>query len=76
MLRRVLILAYGTASYALCLVTLLYAVGFVGGFATPTWLDGPRQPESTAAALRSRRPALPADDLGSRQPLSGRNEDG
>jgi protein-S-isoprenylcysteine O-methyltransferase Ste14 len=43
MLRRVLILAYGTASYALGLVTLLYAAGFVGGFATPTRLDGPRQ---------------------------------
>src|SRR6516164_2066330 len=43
MVRRVLVLAYGTASYALGLVTLLYAVGFVGGFATPTRLDGPRQ---------------------------------
>jgi protein-S-isoprenylcysteine O-methyltransferase Ste14 len=40
---RVLILAYGTASYALCLVTLLYAAGFIGGFVTPTRLDGPRQ---------------------------------
>ena len=49
MLRRVLILAYGTASYALCLVTLLYAVGFVGGFATPTRLDGPRQGSVLAA---------------------------
>src|SRR6516164_7498837 len=43
MVRRVLVLAYGTASYALFLVTLVYAVGFVGGFATPTRLDGPRQ---------------------------------
>ena len=43
MVRRVLVLAYGTASYALGLVTLLYAVGFIGGFATPTRLDGPRQ---------------------------------
>jgi methanethiol S-methyltransferase len=43
MLRRVLILAYGTASYVLGLVTLLYAAGFIGGFATPTRLDGPRQ---------------------------------
>jgi protein-S-isoprenylcysteine O-methyltransferase Ste14 len=49
MLRRVLILAYGTASYALGLVTLLYAVGFLGGFATPTRLDGPRQVPVVAA---------------------------
>jgi protein-S-isoprenylcysteine O-methyltransferase Ste14 len=49
MLRRVLILAYGTASYALSLVTLLYAVGFVGGFVTPTRLDGPRQGSVVAA---------------------------
>lgn len=50
MLRRVLILAYGTASYALFLVTLLYTVGFIGGFVTPTRLDDPRQ-GSVAAAL-------------------------
>jgi protein-S-isoprenylcysteine O-methyltransferase Ste14 len=49
MLRRVLMLTYGTASYALCLVTLLYAVGFIGGFATPTRLDGPRQGSVVAA---------------------------
>ncbi len=49
MLRRVLILAYGTASYALCLVTLVYTVGFIGGFATPTRLDGPRQGSVVAA---------------------------
>jgi protein-S-isoprenylcysteine O-methyltransferase Ste14 len=50
MLRRVLVLAYGTASYALFLVILLYSVGFIGGFVTPTRLDGPRQ-GSVAAAL-------------------------
>ena len=49
MLRRVLILAYGTASYALFLVTLVYTVGFVGGFATPTRLDGLRQGSAVAA---------------------------
>ncbi|WP_165067077.1 methanethiol S-methyltransferase [Paludisphaera rhizosphaerae] len=43
MVGRVLILAYGTASYALCLVALLYGVGFIGGFVTPTTLDAPRQ---------------------------------
>jgi protein-S-isoprenylcysteine O-methyltransferase Ste14 len=50
MMRRVLVLAYGTASYALGLVTLLYAVGFIGGFVTPTRLDDPRQ-GSVGAAL-------------------------
>jgi protein-S-isoprenylcysteine O-methyltransferase Ste14 len=50
MVRRVLVLAYGTVSYALSLVALLYAVGFVGGFVTPTRLDGPRQ-GSVGAAL-------------------------
>src|SRR6516164_11472997 len=49
MVRRVLVLAYGTASYALGLVTLVYAVGFIGGFATPTRLDGPRQGSVVAA---------------------------
>lgn len=40
--RRIVILAYGIVSYGLFLVTFLYAVGFIGGFVTPTWLDGPR----------------------------------
>lgn len=50
MTRRVLVLAYATASYALFLVTFLYAVGFVGGFLTPTRLDGPGE-GSVAAAV-------------------------
>ncbi len=50
MVRRVLVLAYGTASYALSVVTLLYTVGFVGGFVAPTRLDSPRQ-GSVGAAL-------------------------
>jgi methanethiol S-methyltransferase len=50
MVRRFLVLAYGTASYALSLVTLLYAVGFIGGFVTPTRLDAPRD-GSVGAAL-------------------------
>jgi protein-S-isoprenylcysteine O-methyltransferase Ste14 len=50
MFRRILVLAYGSASYALCLVTLLYSAGFIGEFATPTRLDGPRI-GSVAAAL-------------------------
>lgn len=50
MVRRLLLLTYGILSYALFVATFLYAVGFVGGFLTPTRLDGPRQ-GSLAAAL-------------------------
>lgn len=46
---RVLVLAYGVAGYALFLATLLYAVGFIGGFLTPTRLDGPREGSFVAA---------------------------
>src|SRR5262245_49671870 len=41
MVRRSLVLAYAVAAYALFLVSFLYAVGFIGGFLTPTQLDGP-----------------------------------
>lgn len=50
MIRRLLLLNYGLLSYTLFLGTFLYAVGFIGGFLTPTRLDGPRQ-GSLAAAL-------------------------
>jgi protein-S-isoprenylcysteine O-methyltransferase Ste14 len=50
MVRRLLILTYGLVCYALFLLTFLYAVGFIGGFLTPTRLDGPRS-GSLAAAL-------------------------
>ncbi|MFO0824005.1 MAG: isoprenylcysteine carboxylmethyltransferase family protein [Gemmataceae bacterium] len=50
MVRRSLILAYGVLSYALTLAVLLYTVGFIGGFLTPTQLDGPRE-GSLGAAL-------------------------
>jgi protein-S-isoprenylcysteine O-methyltransferase Ste14 len=50
MVRRLLILTYGTLCYLLSLATLLYAVGFIGGFFTPTRLDGTLQ-EPLAAAL-------------------------
>jgi hypothetical protein len=43
MVRRFLLLTYGILSYLLSLAIFLYAVGFVGGFLTPTRLDGPRQ---------------------------------
>ena len=49
MIRRALVLAYGSVSYALFLVTSLYAAGFIGGFATPTRLDGPRHGPVVAA---------------------------
>ncbi len=50
MIRRLLLLTYGFLCYALSLATLLYTVGFIGGFLTPTQLDGPRH-GSLAAAL-------------------------
>lgn len=50
MVRRLLLLTYGLVSYALFLATFLYAVGFIGGFLTPTQLDGHRE-GSLATAL-------------------------
>jgi protein-S-isoprenylcysteine O-methyltransferase Ste14 len=51
MVRRLLILMYGILCYALSLPAFLYAVGFIGGFLTPTRLDGPRQGSLTAALV-------------------------
>lgn len=42
-LSRVFALAYGLAAYAVFFVTYLYAAGFIGGFLTPTRLDGPAE---------------------------------
>jgi protein-S-isoprenylcysteine O-methyltransferase Ste14 len=50
MVRRSLLLTYGIVCYLLSLATFLYAIGFIGGFLTPTQLDGPRE-GSLAAAL-------------------------
>lgn len=36
---RILSLVYGLAAYALCLGTLIYAIGFVSGFAVPKTVD-------------------------------------
>jgi len=49
-LTRLLFFAYGAACYLIFLVTFLYAIAFVGGFAVPTRLDDGRQ-SSLATAL-------------------------
>lgn len=38
---RVLTMVYGVLCYAVFLAVFIYAIGFVGGFMTPTSLDGP-----------------------------------
>ncbi len=43
MVRRFMLLTYGIVCYTLSLATLLYAVGFIGGFLTPTQLDDAEQ---------------------------------
>jgi len=40
---RIAIFVYGVLCYALCLVAFVYGIGFIGGFLTPTMLDGPAQ---------------------------------
>jgi protein-S-isoprenylcysteine O-methyltransferase Ste14 len=50
MVRRLVILTYGILCYILSLVAFVYAVGFIGGFLTPTLLDGPPQ-KTLAVAL-------------------------
>ena len=52
MLKRVAFFAYGLVCYAVFFGTFLYAIGFIGGFAVPTKLDGaPRMPLAPAIAI-------------------------
>src|SRR4051794_32244053 len=39
MIRRLLVLAYGVASYALFFATFLYTVGFIGNLVVPKGID-------------------------------------
>jgi protein-S-isoprenylcysteine O-methyltransferase Ste14 len=43
MIRRILVLAYAMTAYAFGLMAMLYGVGFIGGYLTPTRLDGPTE---------------------------------
>jgi protein-S-isoprenylcysteine O-methyltransferase Ste14 len=54
MVSRVFVLGYGIVCYVVFLATFLYAIGFIGGFATPTRLDGPAHgPLATALAVNA-----------------------
>jgi hypothetical protein len=41
-MKRWCVLLYGVVNYGLFLAVFLYLVGWIGGFLTPTTLDGPR----------------------------------
>jgi protein-S-isoprenylcysteine O-methyltransferase Ste14 len=49
---RILLMAYGAATYVVFLLTFLYAIGFVGNFGVPKSLDSGRsEPWATALAI-------------------------
>ena len=52
MTKRILVFLYGSLAYLMFLGTFLYAIGFIGGFAVPTRLDGAsEEPLGTALAI-------------------------
>lgn len=50
-MRRILIFAYGVASYVLFLGVFLYAIGFIGGYFVPKAMDSPAQVPLTTALM-------------------------
>ena len=49
---RVLTFAYGIFCYAMFFAVFVYGIGFIGGFVTPTRLDGPlTRPLAEALAI-------------------------
>lgn len=54
MTKRILVFVYGSLAYLVFLGTFLYAIGFIGGFAVPTRLDGHgRGPVASALAINA-----------------------
>ena len=54
MVKRVMFAIYGVICYVIFFGTFLYAIGFIGGFATATTLDGPAtMPPLTALAINA-----------------------
>jgi methanethiol S-methyltransferase len=50
-MKRILIFAYGTASYLVFLATFVYAVGFIGNIGVPKSMDSPAEGPWTTALL-------------------------
>jgi protein-S-isoprenylcysteine O-methyltransferase Ste14 len=54
MMKRLIFAIYGVVCYVIFFGTFLYAIGFIGGFATPTTLDGPAtMPPLNALAINA-----------------------
>lgn len=51
MFKRILVFMYGAGAYVMFLGVFVYAIGFIGGFATPTTLDGDPGAPMTVALL-------------------------